>query len=106
MLVRTQTSSPRAGKADRKELSPCTEMAVLQLPLMVETLEEAPGAPACVTWAPQSSPNFGHSTGLTLANNESYLGSLDSRRPEGAGIVFCPQGKDREMTDTVAGWLC
>lgn len=78
MHVKTQASSPRAGKADRKELSPCTEMAVLQLPLMVETLGEASGAPACVTWAPQSSPSFGHSTGLTLENikrvNQYLLG--------------------------------
>lgn len=64
--MKTQASRLRAGKGDHKELSPCTEMAVLQLPLMVETLGEAPGAPACVTWAPQSSPSFGHFTGLAL----------------------------------------
>lgn len=66
--VKTQTSPPRAGKADHKELSPYTEMAVLQLPLTVETLGEAFGAPACVTWAPQSSPCFGRNTGLALEN--------------------------------------
>lgn len=38
----------RAGKGDQKELSPCTEMAVLQLPLTVETPGGAP-------WAPPSS---------------------------------------------------
>lgn len=54
MRVKTQTSPSRAGKADHKELSLCTEMAVLQLPLTVETLGEAPGAPACVTWAPRA----------------------------------------------------
>lgn len=53
MRVKTQTSPSRAGKVDHKEPSLCTEMAVLQLPLMVETLREAPGAPACVTWASQ-----------------------------------------------------
>lgn len=66
--MKTQTSLSRAGKADHKELSLCTEMAVLQLPLMVETLGEAPGAPACVTWAPRSSESFGHDTGLALEN--------------------------------------
>lgn len=70
MHVKTEASSPRAGKADQKEPSPCTEMAVLQLPLMVETLGEAPGAlaPACVAWAPQNSPRFGHNTRLALEN--------------------------------------
>lgn len=38
----------RAGKDDQKKLSPCTEMAILQLPLTVETLAGAP-------WAPPSS---------------------------------------------------
>lgn len=41
-------------------------MAVLQLPLMVETLGEAPWAPAWVAWAPQSSPSAGQGTGLAL----------------------------------------
>lgn len=68
MRVKTQTSPSRAGKADHKELSPCTEMAVLQLPLTVETLGEAPGAPACVTWAPQSSASFAHNIRLALEN--------------------------------------
>ena len=56
--MKTQASSPRAGKADRKELSPCTEMAVLQLPLMVETLGEAPGAPSLCHLGPSELPKL------------------------------------------------
>lgn len=48
----------RAGKGDQKELSPCTEMAVLQLPLMVETLGGLPG--------PLQALSSGPSAGLAL----------------------------------------
>ena len=48
--------SPTPGKVSPKELSLCIEMAVLQLPLMVETLGEAPWAPACAAGAPKSAP--------------------------------------------------
>lgn len=57
MRVKTQTSPPWAGKADRKELSPCTEMAVLQLPLTVETLGRLLG-PQPVLFGPSELRKF------------------------------------------------